>query len=164
MKKDNFYAVYSEASGEVVIFHSLPLEPTVEGKHKVAFVSEGVSSIIIEGELEKFAGKELEYIVKNSKLAKKPVGDVLHIETLMKVQALEDEIKRSISEKVPMDKEMQRTKAYLEWITDGQPKNDPREKGFVEMQNMIEGIKQEHAGSKAELTKALDKLAKVKPK
>ena len=160
MENDKFYAVYNETTGAVVIFHSLPLEPTGRNTQKVAFTSEGISSITVDGKLEKYAGHEQEYIVRNSKLTKKSAGEIKRTELSNKLQKIRDEINLSISAKVPIAEEIQRTKAYLEWIKDGQPKNDEREKDFVEMQNMINSTKQDYASSKTELTQALEKLDK----
>jgi hypothetical protein len=160
MENEKFYAVYNETSGAVVIFHSLPLEAEGRNTQKVAFTCEGVSAITVEGKLEKYVGNEQEYIVRNSKLTKKSEEEIRRIELSTELQEVRDEIKRSISTKVPISEEIQRTKAYLEWIKDGQPKNDEREKDFVEMQNMINSIKQDYAGPKTEVTQALEQLDK----
>lgn len=158
MQENAFYAIYVERTGEVVAFHNLPLEQVDQSTSKVAFTCEGVSFIVVRDDLEKYKGKEREYIVKASELTKRPLRDVKREGLQINLGNLKREIKTKISAKVDVGKELQITKDYLEWIRNGQPQGDDREKAYLEMQAIINKIKSEYADKKLEIMNELRKL------
>lgn len=94
MLESGFYAIYTVATGEVVMFHNYSLEerdvPTVP------FVSEPhVSYIEVSGNLNSYRGKERDYVVSEGALV--PIDAEARFELLKKMKDIE------VSEKYLID-------------------------------------------------------------
>lgn len=157
MEKNGFYAVYIEETGDIVTFHNLPLEYVDENTNKVAFTCEGVSHLVINDDINNFTGKENEYIVKREKLRKRSDKEIRQIKLEQELNDIKAEIQMRISSEIPINTEIQLTKRFLEWIQDGQPKGDIRERNYKDMQKTIEKIKKEYNRKKQKIQKELDK-------
>lgn len=158
MQKNGFYAVYIEASSQVVAFHNLPLEQVDANKTKVVLTCEGVSHIIVKDDLSKFKGKESEFFVQNGKLKKKKENQIRRQKLEMELNEIKTQIASAISMQFDLNQEIKVTKEFMEWIKDGQPKGDPRVKKFTEMQEKIMQIKYNFSNRKTEIVNELASL------
>ncbi len=162
MQESGFYSVFIESTGQVVAFHNLPLEQVDAKTQKVAFTCEGVSHIVVNDKLGKFQGKESQYRILKGKLRKKVAKKIKQEELESALASLKVQVTEAISAQFDVNYELKVTKDYMEWLKDGQPPDDEREKKFTAMQEKINAVKKEFAQKKAEFQKQLAELEKPK--
>ena len=61
---------------------------------------------------------------------------------------VDDQIEAEIADKYTPGKELRLLKDYIEWLEDGQPKGDPREKEYKKMERAIKRIRDKHTTPK----------------
>lgn len=97
-------------------------------------------------------------VLKNKKIGKKrDIFDTIehcnHALAVIKKE-IDDKIKGSIEQGY----ELKITKEYLDWLNDDKPEKDARQKSYIEMQDIINGIKSEHSEEKERIKVHLKKL------
>ena len=122
---------------------------TVKGKAVSRTLKDMVESgdITINTPFEQVKGDKIVRL-SNGEVAKKDAVRTLEeAENYLKV--VKREMLGEITDAYTTPDELKRTKAYLDWLNDGKPKNDARKAAYDEMQQVINDIKAKYAKAKA---------------